>query len=34
MGMKSGLQDPLQALKKLDSQVNPEAAPVTAGAPN
>jgi len=32
--MKSGLQDPLQAEKKSDNQVNPVEAPVTAGAPN
>jgi hypothetical protein len=32
--MKSGLHDPLQALKKSDNQLNPVVAPVTAGAPN
>ncbi len=32
--MKSGLHDPLQAVKKSDNQVNPLGEPVTAGAPS
>jgi hypothetical protein len=34
MGMKSGVQDPLQAAKNSDNQVNPPEPPVTAGAPS